>query len=201
MLKFFFIQKHKKDVLKYIYWEHERFIRDNDIRFSLPDEDIGPTKSTNNTLPKKPKYKRDIFDPFAVSATINSHLNDKTPEKPLSSTIKITFVQKLEEHIRNKNLVETDVYKAALMDRRLFSKMICDKNYKPSKDTAIALIIALKLSLKESKDMLERAGYSLSHSIKRDVIIEYFIKERVYNLNNINAFLHHMNEKIIGRNI
>jgi hypothetical protein len=86
------------------------------------------------------------------------------------------------------------------MDRRLFSKIICNDNYKPSKDTALALIFALRLSLSEAMDMLERAGYTLSHSIQRDIIIEYFIKEKVYNLNNINAFLYNMGEKIIGRN-
>jgi hypothetical protein len=93
----------------------------------------------------------------------------------------------------------TDVYKAAHIDRRLFSKIICNRNYLPSKDTVIAFVFALKLNFDEAKDLLERAGYSLSHSIRRDIIIEYFIKERVYNLNNINAFLYNMNEKIIGK--
>ena len=143
----------------------------------------------------------DVFDPALVASLMSSYLQERTPVKPLSATTNLTFVQKLEQHIRNKHLVEADVYKAALMDRRLFSKMICNNNYKPSKDTALALVFALKLNLGEAKDLLERAGYTLSHSIQRDIIIEYFIKERIYNLNNINAFLYNMDEKIIGRSV
>ena len=104
-------------------------------------------------------------------------------------------------YIREKDLTEPEVYKAAQIDRRLFSKIISNKDYKPSKDTVLAFIFALRLTLGEGKDLLERAGYTLSHSIRRDIILEYFIKERVYNLNNINAFLYNMSEKIIGRNI
>ena len=89
--------------------------------------------------------------------------------------------------------------KAAQMDRRLFSKMMSDRNYKPSKDTAVALVIALELSLKQANDLLSRAGYALSHSNKRDVIIEYFIRERIYNLSDINEVLYRLDQKIIGR--
>ena len=143
----------------------------------------------------------DSFDPSLVASLMTSYLQERTPIQPLAATTNLTFVQKLEQHIRNKHLVEADVYKAALMDRRLFSKIICNNNYKPSKDTALALVFALKLNLGEAKDLLERAGYTLSHSIQRDIIIEYFIKERIYNLNNINAFLYNMDEKIIGRSV
>ena len=50
-----------------------------------------------------------------------------------------------------------------------------------------------------AKDLLNRAGYTLSHSLKRDIVLEFFIKEKIYNLNNINAILDDMGEKVIGR--
>ena len=87
------------------------------------------------------------------------------------------------------------------MDRRLFSKIVCNENYKPSKDTALALVFALELSLPEANDLLERAGYTLSHSIRKDIIAEYFIKEEIYNLRKINAMLYDLDEKIIGRDV
>ena len=142
---------------------------------------------------------RDIFDPTVVATTMNCYLNDEAPSVSLCASTNPTFVQKLIQYMRDRNLVETEVYKAALMDRRLFSKIISNRNYKPSKDTVLALIFALKLSISDAKDLLERAGYTLSHSIQRDIILEYFIKEHVYNLNNINSFLYKMKEKIIGR--
>lgn len=145
--------------------------------------------------------KEDSFDAATVAATMSAYLNEQMPEKPLSAATNLTFVQMVQGYMRKKKLAETQVYKAALMDRRLFSKIMCDVNYKPSKDTAIALIFSLKLSLAEARDLLERAGYTLSHSIRRDIMIEYFIKERIYNLDNVNAFLYNMYEKIIGRNV
>ena len=113
----------------------------------------------------------------------------------------MSFVNKLEQYIRDKNLEVRDVYKKANIDRRLFSKMLCKRDYQPSKDTVLALIFAMQLNSTEAKDLLERAGYTLSHSIRRDIIIEYFIKEGVYTLNNINAFLYNMGEKVIGRSL
>ena len=98
-----------------------------------------------------------------------------------------------------KSLKTTTVYKRALMDRRLLSKILSDKNYQPSKDTAIALCFALHLSLNQAVDLLNRAGYALSHSILRDIIIVYFLKNYIYDLNKINSFLYSMNEKIIGK--
>lgn len=77
--------------------------------------------------------------------------------------------------------------------------MISNREYKPSKDTAIALLLALELSLDEAKDMLSRVGYTFSHSNKRDIIIEYFFKEKVYKLMDANYILHKLNQKIIGK--
>lgn len=143
----------------------------------------------------------DNFDKSAVSNTIKSYLNYTNPKEPLTSSINASFVAKIMQYISSKNLSTAEVYKAANMDRRLFSKMLCTKDYQPSKDTVIALSIAIRLTLDEANDLLERAGYSLSHSIRRDVIIEYFFRECVYNLNDINNFLFYMGERVIGRNL
>ena len=168
--------------------------RDSGVLYSDRDPDI--RYSTRETS----SYDVDKFDASFVSDAMRSYLQEKKPAKPLSSSTNLSFVEKLLLHIRQKDLFEPDVYKSAQMDRRLFSKIISNKDYQPSKDTVLALVFALKLSLEEAKDLLDRAGYTLSHSLKRDIIVEYFIKEKVYNLNNINAFLYNMNEKIIGRN-
>ena len=74
-----------------------------------------------------------------------------------------------------------------------------DRNYQPSKDTAMALIFALRLKLEQAEELLRCAGYSLSHSNQRDIVIEYFIREEVYDLMVINDVLHKLEEKKIGR--
>lgn len=213
MFKFLFINRHREHVLDYIRLVYVRPQGTSGRRFALPDVDSsgeddsftlygdGDAGKSTGTKYSERGTVEDRFDPGVVSAAMKSCFADGFPAKPLSSVTNLTFVQKLQHYIYKRGLVETQVYKAALMDRRLFSKIMSNKDYKPSKDTALALIFALKLGMEEAVDLLERAGYTLSHSIRRDIIIEYFIKERIYNLNNINAFLYNMNEKIIGRSM
>ena len=119
--------------------------------------------------------------------------------KDLDKTINQTFVDALILYINQKGMRDSEVYKTAQIDRRLFSKIMSNREYKPAKDTVIALALALKLSLEETNDLLSRAGYILSHSNKKDVIIEYFLRERIYKLNDINEVLFNLDQKIIGR--
>ncbi len=117
----------------------------------------------------------------------------------LQETTNMSFVTKMLEHINRKHLRDAQVYKAAQLDRRLFSKIVSDWTYKPSKDTCIAICYALKLSLPETNDMLSRAGYTLSHSSERDVILEYFFQAQVYDLCDINEILYRLKQKTLGR--
>lgn len=117
----------------------------------------------------------------------------------LEKTLNLTFVDMLTRYINLKGWRDSRVYKAAQLDRRLFSKLMSDRNYKPSKDTALALAIALELSPQQTTDLLERAGYTLSHSSKRDVIIEYCVREGIFDLTDVNGVLYELGQKTIGR--
>ena len=159
-----------------------KFSERGDVRYSLQETDLDiPAKGDNFQTSAIERL-------FALCPTNAVRLN-----KQLDSALNLTFVDNM------KGWRDSKVYKAAQLDRRLFSKIMSDREYKPAKDTALALAIALELTLQQTSDLLDRAGYTLSHSNKRDVIIEYFIREGVHNLTDINEVLYKLDQKIIGR--
>ncbi len=106
---------------------------------------------------------------------------------PEDNDLEKSFADKLMELLIDKDISNVDCYKRANIDKKLFSKII--NGSIPKKRTVLALCIALKLNLSEAKSLLNCAGYSLSHSFKLDLIVEYFIVNRKYDIFEVNEVL------------
>ena len=93
-----------------------------------------------------------------------------------------TFSNKINDILRQKNLTNKEVYNGARLDRRLFSKILSNSEYNPSKDTVICLCIGMKLNLDEAEELLKTAGYSLSNSKLDDIATKYFLVNKIYDI-------------------
>lgn len=100
-----------------------------------------------------------------------------------------TFQDLLFSYIDKKNETDSNIYKKANIDRKLFSKIRCNKNYIPRKNIIIKLCLALELTEEETELLLKSAGYSLSMS-KQDLVISYCIENKIYDSNIINDYLY-----------
>ncbi|HPW53976.1 MAG TPA: macro domain-containing protein [Erysipelotrichaceae bacterium] len=110
----------------------------------------------------------------------------------------ISFSRTVLNLIDEKGYKDSDVYKRANLDRRLFSKLRSSDDYQPSKSTAIALAFALRLSVPQTDDLLLKAGYSLSKSNTSDIIVEYCLNNEIYNIYEVNEILFHYDQKQLG---
>ena len=106
-----------------------------------------------------------------------------------------SFSKTLLDFIDEKNMSDVDCYKRANIDRKLFSKIRSNEDYKPSKNTVLAFSIALKLNVDESNILLESAGYTLSQSFISDIVVRYFIEKKKYDINLVNIALTEYNQQ------
>lgn len=140
----------------------------------------------------------------APKASLPPKRTEASKEKPTASLedwmskLDEPFADTLFRLIDYKGKTDVEVYKKANIDRKLFSKIRSVKGYTPKKPTILALAVSLELTLEETNDLLERAGYALSHASKFDVIVEYFIVNGRYNIFDINQVLFKYDQPLLG---
>lgn len=166
-----------------------------DIKSYLDEHFIGDLKQTSN-------FRRDDVDverPMFRLSEIESYQSTQAESlDDVLDRLDESFTEALLKLIDQKGLSDPQVYKRANMTRQHFSKIRSNPHYVPSKTTAIALAIALQLSLSETENLLRKAGMALSTSSKFDVIITFFISSRKYAIDEINQALFEYDQPILG---
>lgn len=127
------------------------------------------------------KYK--VISTMAATMPTNRKIDD------LMGQLEETFSQRLLRMIDERGMTDAEAYNKAYVDRRHFSKIRKDPNYAPAKKTVLAFAIALELSMDETKDLLNCAGFALSRSSKTDIIVAYFLQNKIYDMFEINEVL------------
>ncbi len=138
---------------------------------------------------QKTKIKKGMSSTISVNRNIDNLMNQ----------LEETFSQRLLRMIDERGMTDSEAYTKAYVDRRHFSKIRKDVNYVPNKKTVLAFTIALELSLDEAKDLLGSAGFALSRSSKTDIIVAYFLQNKIYDMFEINDVLDAYGQPVFGQ--
>lgn len=111
-----------------------------------------------------------------------------------------TFSDMLVRLLNARHLKAPDLYHAAGISSKHFSKMVSDRNYRPTKETVLALSIALRLSLDETRRFLEKAGYSFNSSSMSDVSIQFFLEKKIYDRTTIDIVMDDLHLPLLPQN-
>ena len=155
----------------------------------MPTRSAPPPPMADMGAMPKMAWEEDTLAPAAAPSASLDDMLDQIDE---------SFSQMLLRKIDEKRITDAACYKRANIDRRLFNKIKNNPSYRPGKQTVLAFAIALELDLDETKDMLMKAGFALSHSSKSDIVVEYCILHGIYNIIEINEVLFKLDLEPLG---
>jgi hypothetical protein len=110
-----------------------------------------------------------------------------------------SFAFSLDNLRKEKDMSPSELYKAAWIDKRLYSKIMTTASYRPKKNTAIAFGLALKLKPEEFADFLKNAGFALSDSSIFDLVVRFCVEREIFDLHDVNAFLLQADQKTLAK--
>lgn len=179
------------------------FIDENYISEKILDEygseSVNSSHFELRRFKEKLKFKGQIQADFCAEICDSSAIPQSSDEwENRLKKLDAGFSETLLRLIDRTGKKDSEIYKKANVDRKLFSKIRNNMDYKPSKTTALAFAFALELDIDETRDFIARAGFALSHSSKFDVIVEYFLVSKNYDIYELNEVLFAFDQPLLG---
>ena len=177
----------------------KKYIAENYIEENFDAEDSAESFSIKDKFCSffyaKPKRERENFvcakeDYFCGSVPNFNMILEKNSGE--------TFSEMLVRLVNESGEKNSAIYNRANIDRRLFSKIVNNSSYQPAKNTVLAFAISLKLSYEMTQKLLDAAGFTLSNKNLSDVIITFFIENKIFDINTINETLYEYKQPLIG---
>lgn len=151
---------------------------------------MGPDPET--TISKKEKEKCSACEIF--------FFDERELEKFIRQCGSAETFPELVYHYMDKKGMETkDVYQNANLSRQDFSR-ITKLGAKPKRETIYSVAIGLQATWEETTKLLSSVGYAFRKNSKFDVILQYCIKNKVYEVAKINTALDSYGQKTLAMN-
>jgi hypothetical protein len=153
-----------------------------------------------NLFPGRKKAKGQRIEDFALGSKlsfgeVSDHMSGFIKEKHDYTD----FAHSLDKIREEKGMSPAQLYKAAWLDKRLYSKMMSTPNYRPAKNTAISFGLALRLNLDEFALFLQNAGFAMSYSSIFDLVVRFCVEREIYDLHDVNALLLQADQKTLAK--
>ncbi len=190
-----------------LYGDIDEYINDNYVEEKNQEEyPDSYGRASNGAVPTFSKANKSaledeeevLYSDVCLSAPI---LEEERSLDDVVNNLDKTFMELVFSFADAKGLTDVEVQKKANLDRKAFSKLKCGTTKNPSKSTALALAVALELNLDDTKDLLSRAGLALSPCSKQDVIVQYFIEKKAFDIYEINLALFEHGEQLLGTQV
>lgn len=179
------IDKEMKSIFQRIaeFRKRREAAKNEEIQEEVSADDYEIDESVLSEFDVSSMQKTKVLSTMSNTMATNRKIDD------LMSQMEETFSQRLLRMISERGMTDSEAYTKAYVDRRHFSKIRNDEFYSPNKKTVLAFSIALELTLDEAKDLLACAGFALSRSSKVDIIVAYFLQNKIYDMFEINEIL------------